>query len=135
MENGPSLMMGTILILCKADLVGFHYFPMLSSELTLSYNLKAQTSFCLSFLFLSLHTCCFPLPPPLLLLISIRLASLSHSCLSILPSRLRCGNSRLWGWGVDGLSKHTPSPPPPPPPHSTPAAPSLRVLRRAYSPR
>ncbi|XP_038575576.1 CLIP-associating protein 1a isoform X5 [Micropterus salmoides] len=42
--------------------------------------------------------------------------------------------SRLWGWGVDGLSKHTPSPPPPPPPHSTPAAPSLRVLRRAYSP-
>ncbi|XP_019115948.2 CLIP-associating protein 1a isoform X2 [Larimichthys crocea] len=42
--------------------------------------------------------------------------------------------SRLWGWGVDGLSKHPPAPPPPPPPHSTPAAPSLRVLRRAYSP-
>uniref|UniRef100_A0A665VXX1 Cytoplasmic linker associated protein 1a n=1 Tax=Echeneis naucrates TaxID=173247 RepID=A0A665VXX1_ECHNA len=42
--------------------------------------------------------------------------------------------SRLWGWGVDGLSKHLPAPPPPPPPHSTPAAPSLRVLRRAYSP-
>ncbi|XP_076023919.1 CLIP-associating protein 1a [Genypterus blacodes] len=42
--------------------------------------------------------------------------------------------SRLWGWGVDGLSKQTPAPPPPPPPHSTPAAPSLRVLRRAYSP-
>ncbi|XP_063743771.1 LOW QUALITY PROTEIN: CLIP-associating protein 1a [Eleginops maclovinus] len=42
--------------------------------------------------------------------------------------------SRLWGWG-DGLSKHPPAPPPPPPqPHSTPAAPSLRVLRRAYSP-
>ncbi|XP_077946781.1 CLIP-associating protein 1a isoform X17 [Gasterosteus aculeatus] len=41
--------------------------------------------------------------------------------------------SRLWGWGVDGLSKHPPAPPPPPP-HSTPAAPSLRVLRRAYSP-
>uniref|UniRef100_A0A8C3AQE5 Cytoplasmic linker associated protein 1a n=1 Tax=Cyclopterus lumpus TaxID=8103 RepID=A0A8C3AQE5_CYCLU len=40
--------------------------------------------------------------------------------------------SRLWGWGVDGLSKHPPAPPPPP--HSTPAAPSLRVLRRAYSP-
>uniref|UniRef100_A0A8C3APF9 Cytoplasmic linker associated protein 1a n=1 Tax=Cyclopterus lumpus TaxID=8103 RepID=A0A8C3APF9_CYCLU len=39
---------------------------------------------------------------------------------------------RLWGWGVDGLSKHPPAPPPPP--HSTPAAPSLRVLRRAYSP-
>ncbi|XP_047457763.1 CLIP-associating protein 1a isoform X11 [Mugil cephalus] len=43
--------------------------------------------------------------------------------------------SRLWGWGVDGLSKQpAPAPPPPPPPHSTPAAPSLRVLRRAYSP-
>ncbi|XP_042281743.1 CLIP-associating protein 1a isoform X7 [Thunnus maccoyii] len=42
--------------------------------------------------------------------------------------------SRLWGWGVDGLSKNPPAPPPPPPPHSTPAAPSLRVLRRAYSP-
>ncbi|XP_056294815.1 CLIP-associating protein 1a isoform X6 [Pseudoliparis swirei] len=49
--------------------------------------------------------------------------------------------SRLWDWGVDGLSKHPPAPapspplpPPPPPPHSTPAAPSLRVLRRAYSP-
>ncbi|XP_074514624.1 CLIP-associating protein 1a isoform X13 [Sebastes fasciatus] len=43
--------------------------------------------------------------------------------------------SRLWGWGVDGLSKQSPAPPPPPPqPHSTPAAPSLRVLRRAYSP-
>ncbi|KAM6955453.1 CLIP-associating protein 1a [Lycodopsis pacificus] len=42
--------------------------------------------------------------------------------------------SRLWGWGLDGLSKHPPAPPPPPPPHSTPAAPSLRVLRRAYSP-
>ncbi|XP_062421150.1 CLIP-associating protein 1a isoform X2 [Pungitius pungitius] len=41
--------------------------------------------------------------------------------------------SRLWVWGVDGLSKHPPAPPPPPP-HSTPAAPSLRVLRRAYSP-
>ncbi|XP_024919498.1 CLIP-associating protein 1a [Cynoglossus semilaevis] len=44
--------------------------------------------------------------------------------------------SRLWGWGVDGLTKHppAPSPPPPPPPHSSSAAPSLRVLRRAYSP-
>ncbi|XP_056145134.1 CLIP-associating protein 1a isoform X1 [Lampris incognitus] len=45
--------------------------------------------------------------------------------------------SRLWGWGVDGLSKHPPAPTPPTPPtppHSTPAAPSLRVLRRAYSP-
>ncbi|XP_041856677.1 CLIP-associating protein 1a isoform X9 [Melanotaenia boesemani] len=42
--------------------------------------------------------------------------------------------SRLWGWGVDGPSKHPSAPPPPPSPHSTPAAPSLRVLRRAYSP-
>ncbi|XP_014188197.1 CLIP-associating protein 1a isoform X24 [Haplochromis burtoni] len=43
--------------------------------------------------------------------------------------------SRLWGWGVDGLSKHPPAPPPPPPtPHSTSAAPTIRVLRRAYSP-
>uniref|UniRef100_H3BZD8 Cytoplasmic linker associated protein 1a n=1 Tax=Tetraodon nigroviridis TaxID=99883 RepID=H3BZD8_TETNG len=43
--------------------------------------------------------------------------------------------SRLWGWGVDGLSKQPPAPPPPPPPpYTTPAAPSLRVLRRAYSP-
>ncbi|KAM6934632.1 LOW QUALITY PROTEIN: CLIP-associating protein 1a [Xenentodon cancila] len=43
--------------------------------------------------------------------------------------------SRLWGWGVEGLPKHPPAPPPPPPPHSsTPTAPSLRVLRRAYSP-
>uniref|UniRef100_A0AAQ4Q5E7 Cytoplasmic linker associated protein 1a n=1 Tax=Gasterosteus aculeatus aculeatus TaxID=481459 RepID=A0AAQ4Q5E7_GASAC len=33
----------------------------------------------------------------------------------------------------EDLSKHPPAPPPPPP-HSTPAAPSLRVLRRAYSP-
>ncbi|XP_037832091.1 CLIP-associating protein 1a [Kryptolebias marmoratus] len=42
--------------------------------------------------------------------------------------------SRVWGWGVNGLSKHPPAAPPPPPPHSTPAAPSLRVLRRAFSP-
>ncbi|XP_028846226.1 CLIP-associating protein 1a isoform X17 [Denticeps clupeoides] len=42
--------------------------------------------------------------------------------------------SRLWGWSVDGLSKHPPPPPPPPPPHSIPAAPSLRALRCAYSP-
>ncbi|XP_035988456.1 CLIP-associating protein 1a isoform X5 [Fundulus heteroclitus] len=42
--------------------------------------------------------------------------------------------SRLWGWGVDGPSKHPPAPPPPPPPHSTPAAPCLRALRRAFSP-
>ncbi|XP_062258045.1 CLIP-associating protein 1a [Platichthys flesus] len=48
--------------------------------------------------------------------------------------------SRLWGWGVDGLSKHPPAPAPAPPapappqPHSTPATPSQRVLRRAYSP-
>ncbi|CAL8378284.1 unnamed protein product [Boreogadus saida] len=46
--------------------------------------------------------------------------------------------SRLWGCGVDGLSKpNAPAPPfpPPPQPQSTPAAPSHRVLRRAYSPR
>ncbi|CAL8326737.1 unnamed protein product [Lota lota] len=45
--------------------------------------------------------------------------------------------SRLWGCGVDGLSKQNPPPPPfppPPQPQSTPAAPSHRVLRRAYSP-
>ncbi|XP_068602095.1 CLIP-associating protein 1a [Brachionichthys hirsutus] len=43
--------------------------------------------------------------------------------------------SRLWGWGVDGLSKHPPAPAPAPaPPPPPPAAPSLRVLRRAYSP-
>ncbi|XP_061580007.1 CLIP-associating protein 1a isoform X5 [Cololabis saira] len=42
--------------------------------------------------------------------------------------------SRLWGWGVDGLPKQ-PAPPQPPPAHSsTPSGPSLRVLRRAYSP-
>ncbi|KAK1797913.1 hypothetical protein P4O66_007964, partial [Electrophorus voltai] len=39
--------------------------------------------------------------------------------------------SRLWGWSVDGFSKH----PAPPPPHpSLPAAPSLRALRCALSP-
>ncbi|XP_047227273.1 CLIP-associating protein 1a isoform X5 [Girardinichthys multiradiatus] len=42
--------------------------------------------------------------------------------------------SRLWGLGVEGLSKHPPAPPPPPLPHSTPAAPCLRALRRAFSP-
>ncbi|XP_046886764.1 CLIP-associating protein 1-like isoform X7 [Hypomesus transpacificus] len=39
--------------------------------------------------------------------------------------------SRLWGWSADGLSKY---PPPFPPPLSNPAAPSLKTLRRAYSP-
>nr|XP_023682725.1 CLIP-associating protein 1 [Paramormyrops kingsleyae] len=39
--------------------------------------------------------------------------------------------SRLWGWGADGPSKQ---PSPLAPPHSTPAAPSLKALRRAYSP-
>lgn len=106
---------------------------MLSSKLTLYLN--AQNILFLSFLSLQPF---FSLSPPL----SCFLASsccyvhplFSHSCLSILPSRPRCANSRLWGWGVDGLSKHPPAPPPPPP-QSTPAAPSLRVLRRAYSPR
>ncbi|KAK5620465.1 CLIP-associating protein 1 [Crenichthys baileyi] len=42
--------------------------------------------------------------------------------------------SRLWGLGVEGLSKHPPAPPPPPLPHSAPAAPCLRALRRAFSP-
>lgn len=59
-KNHPSLMTGRIYVLYKADFVGFCYFPMLSSKLTV--NLKAQTSFCLSFLFLFPHTCC--LSPP-----------------------------------------------------------------------
>lgn len=119
-------------------------FQCIPSKLTLSLNLKAQTgfffvsfSFCTRVVFLLLlfpslvsSSCLHPSfifhPPRLALL---------PPCLCILPCRLRCGNSRLWGWGVDGLSKHPPAPPPPPPPHSTPAAPSLRVLRRAYSPR
>ncbi|XP_077393793.1 CLIP-associating protein 1a [Festucalex cinctus] len=42
--------------------------------------------------------------------------------------------SRLWGWGVDGLSKQPPAPTPLPPPNTTSAAPSFRVLRRAHSP-
>ncbi|MEQ2277398.1 CLIP-associating protein 1, partial [Xenotaenia resolanae] len=42
--------------------------------------------------------------------------------------------SRLWGLGVEGLSKHPPAPPPPPLPHSAPAAPCFRALRRAFSP-
>ncbi|KAI4902574.1 hypothetical protein NFI96_033934 [Prochilodus magdalenae] len=41
--------------------------------------------------------------------------------------------SRLWGWSVDGFSKH-PVPPPPPSHPSVPAAPSLRALRCALSP-
>lgn len=81
---------------------------------------------CLSLLFPPALICWsssfYSLPPPPLL------------CASV-PAGWLCGYSRLWGWGVDGLSKQTPAPPPPPPPHTTPAAPSLRVLRRAYSPR
>ncbi|XP_061142259.1 CLIP-associating protein 1a isoform X24 [Syngnathus typhle] len=42
--------------------------------------------------------------------------------------------SRLWGWGVEGLSKQPPAPTPLPPPNSTSAAPSFRVLRRTHSP-
>ncbi|XP_077436140.1 CLIP-associating protein 1a isoform X20 [Vanacampus margaritifer] len=42
--------------------------------------------------------------------------------------------SRLWGWGVDGLSKQPPAPTPLPQLNSTSAAPSFRVLRRAPSP-
>lgn len=65
-----------------------------------------------------------PLPPSL-------------SFLAPLPPSPSLPHSRLWGWGVDGPSKHpsAPAAPPPPQPHSAPAAPSLRVLRRAYSPR
>ncbi|XP_029597439.1 CLIP-associating protein 1-B isoform X5 [Salmo trutta] len=40
--------------------------------------------------------------------------------------------SRLWGWSADGLSKYPP--PFPSPLSSTPAAPSLKTLRSAYSP-
>uniref|UniRef100_A0A8K9WKV1 TOG domain-containing protein n=1 Tax=Oncorhynchus mykiss TaxID=8022 RepID=A0A8K9WKV1_ONCMY len=39
---------------------------------------------------------------------------------------------RLWGWSADGLSKYPP--PFPSPLSSTPAAPSLKTLRSAYSP-
>ncbi|XP_042152971.1 CLIP-associating protein 1-like [Oncorhynchus tshawytscha] len=40
--------------------------------------------------------------------------------------------SRLWGWSADGLSKYPP--PFPSPLSSTPAVPSLKTLRSAYSP-
>ncbi|CAB1327986.1 unnamed protein product, partial [Coregonus sp. 'balchen'] len=40
--------------------------------------------------------------------------------------------NRLWGWSADGLSKYPP--PFPSPLSSTPAAPSLKTLRSAYSP-
>uniref|UniRef100_A0A673W5A2 Cytoplasmic linker associated protein 1 n=1 Tax=Salmo trutta TaxID=8032 RepID=A0A673W5A2_SALTR len=40
--------------------------------------------------------------------------------------------SRLWGWSADGLSKYPP--PFPSPLSSTPAAPSLKTLRSAFSP-
>uniref|UniRef100_A0A8C9TRB1 Cytoplasmic linker associated protein 1 n=1 Tax=Scleropages formosus TaxID=113540 RepID=A0A8C9TRB1_SCLFO len=60
----------------------------------------------------------------------------SSSRTSPLTSPTNCSHgglspSRLWGWGADGLSKH---PTPPPPPLSTPAAPSLKAFRRAFSP-
>lgn len=148
-KNGPSLTTGRIFILSKLTLWASATFQCSSSKLTLSLNLQAQTSFFLSFLFLFLHTCCFSSSSSSLLFSSLLLScglhvvvdfhpprpALSPLSVTVLPCRLRCGNSRLWGWGVDGLSKHPPAPPPPPPPHSTPAAPSLRVLRRAYSPR
>ncbi|XP_053090467.1 CLIP-associating protein 1a isoform X29 [Pangasianodon hypophthalmus] len=41
--------------------------------------------------------------------------------------------SRLWGWSVDGFSKH-PAPPLPPPSQPSVPAPSLRALRCAFSP-
>ncbi|XP_028291040.1 CLIP-associating protein 1-like isoform X13 [Gouania willdenowi] len=42
--------------------------------------------------------------------------------------------SRLWGWGVDGLSKPNFAPAASAQPNSAPSVPSLRVLHRAYSP-
>ncbi|XP_028291450.1 CLIP-associating protein 1-like isoform X1 [Gouania willdenowi] len=42
--------------------------------------------------------------------------------------------SRLWGWGVDGLSKPNSAPAASAQPNSAPSVPSLRVLHRAYSP-
>ncbi|XP_062862056.1 CLIP-associating protein 1a [Trichomycterus rosablanca] len=41
--------------------------------------------------------------------------------------------SRLWGWSVDGFSKH-PAPPPPTPSQPSVPAPSLRTIRCALSP-
>uniref|UniRef100_A0A4W5NBB8 Cytoplasmic linker associated protein 1 n=1 Tax=Hucho hucho TaxID=62062 RepID=A0A4W5NBB8_9TELE len=77
------------------------------------------------------------------------LGSVPSSCLSFSPSRLYSPfsfppsflpslavlwvhYSRLWGWSADGLSKYPP--PFPSPLSSTPAAPSLKTLRSAYSP-
>uniref|UniRef100_A0A8B9LU26 Cytoplasmic linker associated protein 1a n=1 Tax=Astyanax mexicanus TaxID=7994 RepID=A0A8B9LU26_ASTMX len=61
-----------------------------------------------------------------------------YSRTSPLTSPTNCSHSglspsRLWGWSVDGFSKH-PAPPPTPPHPSVPAAPSLRALRCALSP-
>uniref|UniRef100_A0AAZ3PA96 TOG domain-containing protein n=1 Tax=Oncorhynchus tshawytscha TaxID=74940 RepID=A0AAZ3PA96_ONCTS len=70
----------------------------------------------LTFLFFSLATL-FPLFFPSL-----------PSSLAVLCVRY----SRLWGWSADGLSKYPP--PFPSPLSSTPAAPSLKTLRSAYSP-
>uniref|UniRef100_A0A674EKF9 Cytoplasmic linker associated protein 1 n=1 Tax=Salmo trutta TaxID=8032 RepID=A0A674EKF9_SALTR len=57
-----------------------------------------------------------------------------YSPLSLPPSLavLWARYSRLWGWSADGLSKYPP--PFPSPLSSTPAAPSLKTLRSAYSP-
>uniref|UniRef100_A0A8C8H0A6 TOG domain-containing protein n=1 Tax=Oncorhynchus tshawytscha TaxID=74940 RepID=A0A8C8H0A6_ONCTS len=80
-------------------------------------------------------------PPPLGSVPSSRL-SFSPSRLyppfsfppSLLPSLavLWAHYSRLWGWSADGLSKYPP--PFPSPLSSTPAVPSLKTLRSAYSP-
>lgn len=78
--NGPSLKTGRIFVECKSNFMGFCYFPLLSSKLTLSLNLKAQTSFFLSFLFLFLHTLCFSFSsPPSLCLVSWSLLVSSFS--------------------------------------------------------
>lgn len=93
--------------LCEVDFVGFCCFPILSFKLTFSFNLKAQTSFFLSFLFPFLHTCfsLFLLPclvslrvVSTLFLISICLAP-PLSLLSVHPSL----TAALWQQSVMGL--------------------------------